>query len=229
MITFKTNKISYKSDYIGQQLRQTRQTQNISLEEVSKKLNINLKYLAAIENGQLNKLPAGIYKKNFLREYAQFLKMNPTELLESFNSEIKSKPGEKKNLFTKKIPHFFYFLAIPKIIKNIIILIIALTCLAYLIYCIGNIISPPKLTIINPPENLTTNKYVINVLGLTEPEAEITINGETISINTNGYFTKKISLKNGLNTIYITAQKKYSRRNNMVRNILVKDNNKANQ
>ncbi len=222
MITFKTNKISYESDYIGQQLRQARQNKNITLEEASKKLNINIKYLEAIENGQLNKLPTGIYKKNFLREYTLFLKIDPVEISELYNSKAKNKQGEK-NLFTKKIPHFFYFLAIPKIIKNTIILFVALICLAYLIYGVSNIISPPKLIITNPPENFTTQKNTINISGLTEPGAEVIINEEIISINTDGFFTKKINLKNGLNTIYITSQKKYSRKNEIIKNILVKD------
>jgi hypothetical protein len=57
---------------------------------------------------------------------------------------------------------------------------------------------------------------------LTEPEAEVMINGELVLTNTAGYFIKKINLKSGLNTISISAQKKYSRKNLVEKKILVK-------
>lgn len=224
MIRFKTNKISVNTDNIGEQLRQARLAQNLQLEEVAQKLNINLKYLKALENSQLEKLPAGIYGKNFLREYAQFLKVNVDKLIDIFNNETGEKQNRKqKNLFSKKIPRAHYFLTVPKIIKNIIIAVIVLICTAYLGYCLIKIISPPKLIIVSPAEDLVAETNDINIQGLTDQEAEVTINGESVLINASGYFTKKVNLKNGLNTIFITAQKKYSRKNNIVRNILVKD------
>lgn len=224
MITFKTNKISADTDNIGEQLRQARLAQNLPLEEVAQKLNINLKYLKALENSQLDKLPAGIYGKNFLREYAQFLKVNVNKLVDIFNNETGEKQNRKqKNLFSKKIPRAHYFLTVPKIIKNIIIAAVVLICTAYLGYSLIKIISPPKLIIVSPAEDLVTEINDINIQGFTDQEAEVTINGESVLINASGYFTKKVNLKNGLNTIFITAQKKYSRKNNIVRNILVKD------
>ena len=224
MIRFNTNKISADTDNIGEQLRQARLAQNLPLEEVAQKLNINLKYLKALENSQLDKLPAGIYGKNFLREYAQFLKVNVDKLMDIFNNETGEKQNRKqKNLFSKKIPRAHYFLTVPKIIKNIIIAAVVLICTAYLGYCLIKIISPPKLIIVSPAEDLVTEINDINIQGFTDQEAEVTINGESVLIDASGYFTKKVNLKNGLNTIFITAQKKYSRKNNIVRNILVKD------
>lgn len=223
MVKFNSNKISVGVDSVGEQLRQARQEQKIKLETAAQKLNINLKYLEALENGQIEKLPAGIYGKNFLREYARFLNINDSELLEIFNNENPDKQNKKqKNLFSKKIPRAHYFLTIPRIVKNIIIAIIVLILLAYLGYSLKKIISPPKLIITEPIENFTTEKYNVNIQGFTDPEAKIIINGEPILTDTNGYFIKKIHLKNGLNTITITAQEKYSRKNNVIRKVLVK-------
>ena len=58
-----------------------------------------------------------------------------------------------------------------------------------------------------------------------EHEAEATINGDPILIGPDGFFTKELNLKNGLNTISITAQKKYSRTNKQIKTIMVNSNN----
>jgi transcriptional regulator with XRE-family HTH domain len=226
MIKFKINKITLESDNIGQRLRQARKNQNIKLEQATKELNINLKYLKALENGHFEKLPAGIYRKKFLHEYAQFLKLNPDEFVDIFNNQTEDKIEQsQKNLFSKKVPSFSYFLTFPKIIRNTIIIITALVCITYLGYCLVEIISPPELLIISPKENFITNKKNVDIHGQTEAEAEVTINDEAVFIDANGNFEKKINLKDGLNTISIVAQKKYSRKNNIIRNIVVRNQN----
>ena len=58
---------------------------------------------------------------------------------------------------------------------------------------------------------------------------EITINEEFVLINPDGSFSKEINLKNGLNAIVITAKKKYSRQNNIIRNILVTGHNDSDE
>ena len=109
MIKFKTNKISLDTDNIGEQLRQARRNQNIELEQAARELNINLKYLKALESGHLEKLPAGIYRKNFLRKFAQFLKLNADEFMDIFNSQTEDKTEQnQKNLFSKNLYKEFF-------------------------------------------------------------------------------------------------------------------------
>ena len=108
-----------------------------------------------------------------------------------------------------------------KIIKSVVVVTVVLVCIIYLANYFNNIISPPLLSITSPETNLVTKNISINIEGFSEPEAEVTINGLTILLDANGYFSQKVSLKRGLNTISITAQKKYSRKNNIIKKILV--------
>ena len=106
------------------------------------------------------------------------------------------------------------------------IIIIILICFFYLGFYLKNIFSPPQLKIIEPRDNLTINYNFINVIGEAEAEAEVTINGELIPLGQgdgNSLFTKRINLKTGINTIVITAKKKYGRDTTITRQILVQD------
>lgn len=224
MTSFKSNKIFLDSETVAEQLRNARQNKDIKLEDASKKLNINHKHLEALEKGDLNNLPSGVYGKNFLREYAIFLGLNYKDLFKLFEKElnIKQKEDESK-IFSRQITKARHFLATPKIIKNIIIALIVLSCFLYLGYAIKNIVSPPNLIINTPQENTITNKKMIRIEGSTEKEAQIMINGESVLSDVEGYFNKEIDLKNGINIITITSKKKYSKENTIQRQILVKD------
>src|SRR3989339_782348 len=61
---------------LSDQLRTKRKKQGISLKEVASELKINVQYLEAMENNQLEKLPTGVYSKNFLKKYALFLNID---------------------------------------------------------------------------------------------------------------------------------------------------------
>lgn len=203
-------------------IRRARKEKGISLEKASQELKINIKYLEAIEKNQLEKLPTGIYSKNFLRQYAHFLNINTKYIDKLFENENNLNENEETNdLFSKKIPDKHYFLSVPKIIKNIIIILIVLLFLVYLGFFINNIISPPELKISYPLKDLVTDKNVIEIRGQTEKEVEIYINEELVLTEADGSFSKKINLKKGFNIISISAQKKYSKKNIIIKKIMV--------
>jgi len=223
MIQFKKNKISEKNDIIASELRQAREAKNISLDIAAQKLQINISYLKALEEGEFNKLPDGVYGKNLLREYARYLNIESDKLLPLFTTKTEKKQTEKIDPFSRKIIKKRYFITIPKIIKNFIIICIALVCLGYLGYYLNNIISSPNLIIINPATDLTTTEKLLTIEGKAEPEIEITINEEKILADKSGLFAKTINLKTGLNNITITSKKKYSKVNTITRKIIVKE------
>jgi cytoskeletal protein RodZ len=68
---------------VGKQLRQARLAQEITLEEVSKELHIRIRYLKAMEDGDLSVLPSAVQVRGFLRSYADYLKLDSQQLLDS--------------------------------------------------------------------------------------------------------------------------------------------------
>ena len=219
---FRSNKIYLDSETVAERLRSRRQAKNFKLKEAAKKLNISEKYLNNLEKGEYGQLPHGVYGKNFLREYALFLGLDYGRLAKDYEAEISVlEPKRRKEIFSKQIIKRRYFLALPKILKNIIIFLVIVICFIYLGYRINKIISSPLLLVNNPGLDIITDQTSILVTGKTETEANLTINGESVLSDKNGDFFQLINLKNGLNLITVTARKKYSRRHTIIRQILV--------
>src|ERR1700742_4092075 len=72
----------------GQKLREKRESIHLTISEVSLATKINPKVLIAMENGDLEHLPAKTFLRGFVRSYAGYLRINATELLALFNEEI---------------------------------------------------------------------------------------------------------------------------------------------
>jgi cytoskeletal protein RodZ len=204
---------------VGEILRQRRHYRNLKIMTVAQALNIRADYLIALEEERFDKLPAGLYGKNFLKEYAIFLGLKPQELLRSWQTQTDN--NAPADPFSQKIVKKRKFIIFPKIIRNFLIISAILICFLYLIFYFRNVVAPPDLTIIQPAANLRTASNILIVNGWTDPEAEVKINNETILSNNNGYFSQTVNLKPGLNSLVITSQKKYSQEKIVTREILV--------
>ncbi|MFO7683853.1 MAG: helix-turn-helix domain-containing protein [Chloroflexota bacterium] len=75
-------------DEIGHILREARETKGLTLEETQEETRINSKYLAAMENGEYEKLPTPVHVRGFLRNYARFLGLDPQPLLERYEINL---------------------------------------------------------------------------------------------------------------------------------------------
>jgi len=66
---------------IGRKLKQVRQERALTLEQVSESTHIRLRYIQAIENGELNILPSVAQERGFIRAYASYLSIDINNLL----------------------------------------------------------------------------------------------------------------------------------------------------
>ncbi len=71
---------------IGQQLRTAREARRISLEQVSQATHIRVRYLQALEAGDLGSLPSQAQARGFLRAYGDYLGLNSEELMRQLDS-----------------------------------------------------------------------------------------------------------------------------------------------
>lgn len=70
---------------LGEILREAREAQALSLEEVEAQTRIRLKFLEALEDGDIGVLPSAMHAKGFLRSYAQFLNLDVAQVVALFN------------------------------------------------------------------------------------------------------------------------------------------------
>ncbi len=65
--------------------------------------------------------------------------------------------------------------------------------------------TPPKLTILFPPEMFLSPGGQVEMKGKTERGARVKVNGQTVSVGADGVFTHLLTLKEGVNLITIEA------------------------
>jgi cytoskeleton protein RodZ len=65
---------------IGETLRRERLRQKLDLERISRELKISQRFLEAIEDERFDRLPAGVFAKSFVRQYAGLLGLDSEEM-----------------------------------------------------------------------------------------------------------------------------------------------------
>lgn len=107
---------------------------------------------------------------------------------------------------------------------NRLIPILILTLVAgFLGIHLYGLIAPPALEIVSPTENLTTSSRFVAIKGRTNPGAKVEVNGNPIFSDRDGEFGHTLVLSGGINTIIVTAKKRYGRPATVVRQILILD------
>jgi len=70
----------------GEKLRHERESRGITLGSITEKTKISNRYLVALETGQFNYLPGGIFNKCIVRSYAQVVGLNEETWIDRFMS-----------------------------------------------------------------------------------------------------------------------------------------------
>ena len=73
---------------VGYTLRQEREQQNLSIEDIEQGTSIRVLYIEAIEAGEYDKLPGTVYTKGFIKSYAKFLGMDVDAVVKEFLADM---------------------------------------------------------------------------------------------------------------------------------------------
>jgi cytoskeleton protein RodZ len=77
---------------IGETLRRERQKRNLELDQISRDLKISSRFLQAIEEDHFDQLPAGVFAKSFVRQYARLLGLDAEELVAEMQRTLNPEP-----------------------------------------------------------------------------------------------------------------------------------------
>src|SRR5436853_7063788 len=69
----------------GEELRREREIRGISLKEISDATKISKRFLDAIEKNDHKTLPAPVFTRGFIREYARYLGLSSEEIVNRYN------------------------------------------------------------------------------------------------------------------------------------------------
>jgi len=202
---------------LGERLKKLRSERRISLFEVSKHTKIQIKYLEYLEEGKYDKLPADVYVKGFLKNYAEFLIIDSGVLIRLYEKEKeikknleKQKNGGKKPKQSKPLK-ISSFVLTPKIITISAIALLTLGGFFYLYKEVGSFASLPRLVVTSPEQNASVSGNSVLVEGITEKDARLYINDQPILVNDDGKFRENLTLQSGTNFIKILAVNRFEK------------------
>lgn len=93
----------------GDWLRRQREMREISLRDIADRTKISLRYLEAMEDDRFDLLPAPIFAKGFLREYARYVGLSPDEVVNHYlavqQQQSPEEDGVKKDQTLVNRPH----------------------------------------------------------------------------------------------------------------------------
>jgi len=72
----------------GAWLRRQREMREIDLHEIAERTKISLRYLQAMEQDRFELLPAPVFARGFLREYAKYVGLSPDEVVNYYLSAL---------------------------------------------------------------------------------------------------------------------------------------------
>src|SRR5512132_1998694 len=69
----------------GEELKREREIRGISLKEIADSTKISKRFLEAIERNDHKTLPAPVFTRGFVREYARYLGLNVDDMVNRYN------------------------------------------------------------------------------------------------------------------------------------------------
>ena len=152
---------------LGEYLKETRESNGVSIEEAADDLNIDSFLLENLEEGNVRAFKDVLSMKEIIKEYAKYLGLNPEEVADEFNdflfehtskislSDIlEAEKNSNKKQEKKKISSPYTIIKQKKINKNVLFAIIGSIILIILaIVLVINIIRPKEEKITNELSN----------------------------------------------------------------------------
>jgi len=209
---------------VGGILKKARQEKNLSLEEIEKALKIRKSYLEALESSDYAHLPAPVFMKGFLKAYARFLGLKETEVIAFWRREYDENARFKKGAQPPPQPlKKVKVILTPGLIVGLFAIIGVVGFLIYIYSQYSSFALSPVLIIDKPLDSERLKVPFTEVVGRTDPEAKVTINGQEIRVVESGAFAVNVDLAAGENTIEVAATNKLGRKSVETRKVWVEE------
>jgi transcriptional regulator with XRE-family HTH domain len=195
---------------LGEILRQQRERKGITLEQAAEDTRIRERFLAALESGDHQALPGAVYTKGFLRNYADYLDLDSTDLVALYTAERSSTPEPPRRFEPMRpVMRSGVFIS-PTILVPFVVLAAVVLFVGYLSYQFAAFATPPRIEVIDPAGDLVYDRPEFVVRGKTVPEGRVTIRVfpgpdtfPDIRPNADGSFAVPIKLRPGANHIEV--------------------------
>lgn len=205
---------------VGSILREARETKGLTFDEIERATKIRAKFLEAIEADDYTTLPSQAYAKGFVKNYGEFLGIPAATILAFFRRQTQD--VGKASILPKGVARTLnrtWFQLTPGRFLIILFVGLVVSFLAYLGLQYGQLQNPPRLTIEAPVQNTTIVAKKVELLGSTDSDATVSVNGISVLVRGDGKFFDQVTLETGVNTITVIATSRFGKTTTVTRTV----------
>lgn len=205
---------------VGEILKSNRLVKGYSLEQVEQATKIRLKFLRDIENDDYTRLPSLSYAKGFVKNYSEFLGLDSGNVLAFFRRQTQE--VSRSSLLPKGMAEPLNQPLIQLTPGRFLALLLAGLVGVFLLYFgiqYVKLRQPPKLTVETPKNQTITTERRLDIVGRTDADATLTINGASVLVKSDGSFFDQIVLDAGVNKITVIATSRFGKTTTVMREV----------
>ena len=221
MVAFQQKDLDDRS--IGEALRAAREERGESVEDVERLTHVGKKFVHALEANDLKKLPEPVYARKFVKALARHYGIDPEAasdaLLKEMAVSVEAPAAGRPVNFVEGRS----LVAAPILFKTALLVVAFFGIIGYFAYSVHAILKPPAVTLYSPHDDqvFADNRVVIE--GLTEPEVDLSVNGEPVLIEADGSFKDMLNMPPGVSHLRVIAKKRHSREREILLKVVVEE------
>ena len=202
------------ADPLGERLVAAREARGIDLLRAERETKIRRAYLAALERGDFAALPGAVYVRGFLRNYAQYLGLDPEEAVAQWHREAPAGVPEPSIVMPQALvaPRKGLVLSSGIVVAAVVTLVV-LAILAYIGFQLIRFSEPPPLSVVQPPTAVTEvaeSATTYTLRGITVAGGLVTIEAQgrdplNLTAGGDGTWLATVDLRRGKNQFDVSA------------------------
>lgn len=197
---------------VGGILREEREKKRLTIPAVESATRIRGKFLRAIESDDYSSLPSLTYAKGFVKNYAEYLGLDSATVLAFFRRQTAD--VNRSSLLPKGMADPLntpVFRLTPGRFVAMLIIGLIVIFLLYFGLQFRRLGQPPTLDITAPKNESIVTERKVDVMGKTDNDATVTINGTTTLVRGDGRFFDQVTLEPGVNSITVVATSRFGK------------------
>ena len=201
----------------GQILKETRASKKLDIVDISRITRIRPRFLEMLEEDDYGHLPNATVARGFIRNYGEFLGINSHHLLAVFRRDfVENQQGRivPRGMVDPVNKVSFWT---PRTTIIVAVTLVFTLLGVYLYYQYRVLTGPPHLELSTPTDRVNMNEDTVQVVGRTDPEASLSVNGHLVALEKGGTFFFRMPLNPGENKITVTSLAKSGKTTTVIR------------
>ncbi len=202
---------------IGQVLKESRLSQNISLNKLENLTKIKADFIEKIENEEWDNLPEFPVVSGFVKNISSVLNLS----VDNVNAILRRDYPPKKLIINPKPDVQSKFVWSPKLTFALGVSLLVFIVLGYLLFEYNKFMASPELTINSPKENQQVMQGELVVEGKTSTDVILTVNNQLVTLDQDGNFKTKVEISTATKSLIFKAISRSGKETVIDRKILV--------